>query len=102
MAKLLFVMAAGAVLAAAPAAAHDTETGFPTRGACEAVSAQTSNAEMERVLSENPQFFSSVGEVRSFLTRAWQCELDESDDLWYIVDYRRQTLGSDWFRRRMN
>lgn len=100
MRKLLLSVALGAMVTASPLAAHDTTTGYATRGECEATSTQTSNAEMERVLAANPHLFSSVGEVRSFLTRAWQCEIS-ADGQWYISDHRRDTLNSDWFQRRM-
>ena len=47
------------------ASAHDTTTPFPTRGACEAASAQMSNGEKDFLLTFT-QFFSSPGEVSVF------------------------------------
>jgi hypothetical protein len=47
-----------------------------------------------------PTFFSSQGEVASFLTRAFPCEQSEVDGQWYIQDRLVEVLGSDWYQRR--
>jgi hypothetical protein len=89
----------GALIAASPAFAHDTETSFATRGACERASAAMSNEETEWLVTL-PDFFSSTGEVASFLTRAWTCDRNASDGQWYITDHVEDALASDWYLRR--
>jgi hypothetical protein len=98
--KKRFVVALAALASAGAALAHDTTTPYDTRGECESASAMMSNEEKDRVLTANPHLFSSNGEVSSFLTRAFTCDLNEFDGMWYISDHRRAVLGSDWFRRR--
>lgn len=44
---------------------------------------------------------STTGELRSFLNRAFTCELNEGDGQWYIKDHRLEVLGSEWFQRRL-
>jgi hypothetical protein len=51
------------------------------------------------LLDNFPNFFDSEGDVASFLTRAWTCELNESDGQWYIGDHRFDVLNSDWYQR---
>ena len=87
-------------LCATPAAAHDTETAFPTRGACESASAAMSNAENPGVLAAFPELFDTTGEVASFLTRAFTCDRNPSDGQYYITDHIEEVLGSDWFQQR--
>ena len=52
----MFVLA-GALVVPAAASAHDTETPFPTRGACEFASAAMSNDERDWVLASFPDLF---------------------------------------------
>ena len=85
---------------ATPVAAHDTETGFASHGACEAASAAMSNGENDWLVATFPQFFDTTGEAASFLTRAWTCDRNPSDGQFYITDHVGQTLGSDWFAQR--
>ena len=100
MKKMSLMMAAAAVGFAAPAIAHDTETGFPTRGACEEASAAMSNGENAWLVSTFPQFFDTTGEAASFLTRAWTCDRNPSDGQYYITDHVEDVLSSDWFQQR--
>ena len=51
------------------------------------------------LIDQFPQLFSSEGEVRSFLNRAFKCE--SSGGSWYITDHRTEVLASDWFTRRL-
>jgi uncharacterized protein YfiM (DUF2279 family) len=95
--KKLSLVAMAALASAGAALAHDTTMPYDTRGAA---SAMMSNEEKDRVLAANPHLFSSKGEVSSFLTRAFTCDLNEFDGMWYISDHRRAVLGSDWFQRR--
>src|SRR5256885_11286614 len=100
MTKLTILAGLAAIAIATPAIAHDTATGFPTRGACEAASAGMSNDEQNWLLETFPDVFASKGEVSSFLTRAWTCDRNASDGQYYIVDHRADVLSSDWFLRR--
>lgn len=85
---------------ASVAIAHDTETAFDSRGACEAASAGMSDNERDFLVETFPDVFASGGEVSSFLTRAWTCDRNASDGQYYIVDHRQQVLDSDWYLRR--
>lgn len=99
--KRLSIAAGLAVMSVATAAAaHDTTTGFASRGACEAASAGMSNAEQQWLLQTFPEVFDTAGEVSSFLTRAWTCDRNSSDGLYYITDHRQEVLDSDWFAQR--
>src|SRR5689334_6348096 len=69
--KTLMLTLAGIAALATRAAAHDTTTPFPTRGACEAASAAMSNDERDVVLASFPELFDNRGDVSSFLTRAF-------------------------------
>jgi len=77
-----------------------TDTPFPSRGACEARTADLSSDDREFLQIAFPDLFSSDGEVESFLTRAFSCELNPSDGQWYITNHIEEVLGSDWFQRR--
>lgn len=103
MTKLLIAAAFGALAIAAPAAAHHVEnldTPYPSRGACEAASAELSADDHEFLLVIGPDLFDSVGDAASFLTRAFTCEVDQSDGQWYITDHRVEVLDSDWFGKK--
>ena len=94
------LLAIGAIVIASPAVAnHVTELNVPfdSRGACEAETSALSN-EDDWLLDAFPEIFSSEGEVRSFLNRAFTCE--PRGDAWYITDHRAEVLGSQWFQRR--
>lgn len=103
MVKSLFVaLALGAISIATPAAADHIlhlDDPFPSRGACESARQSLSNDD-DSLLDAFPNLFSSHGEVRSFLNRAFTCEPSPSDDQWYITDHRSEVLASDWFQRR--
>lgn len=104
MANLLKVLAIGSIAVASPAAAEhifNLDTPYATRGACESASAQLSNGDMDSLLDRFPQLFSTPGEVRSFLTRAFTCELNSADNQWYVNDRRGEVISSDWFQRRL-
>jgi hypothetical protein len=102
MSKLFKTLAFGAILVASPAAANHIfhlDEPFASRGACEAETASLSNDD-DFLLDAFPDLFSSHGEVRSFLNKAFSCELNPADGQWYITDHRLEVLGSDWFQRR--
>jgi hypothetical protein len=102
MRKLITIAGAGLFLAAAPAAAHHVDhldEPFATRGACEAERQALSNDD-DFLIDQFPMLFSSEGEVRSFLNRAFTCE-PAGDGNWYIRDHRLEVLASDWFKRRL-
>ena len=85
------------------APAHHLEnlnTPYESRGACEAAVADVNNDDWDMLLDRFPDFFSSQGEVASFLTRAFPCEQIAADGQWYIQNRLAETLGSDWFLRR--
>ena len=91
------------MIIASPAIANHvfhTDVPFPTRGACEAQRAALSNDD-DWMLDAFPENFSSEGEVRIFLNRAFTCEQNASDGQWYITDHRLEVLDSDWFQRRL-
>ena len=99
--KRLFIIAGlGALTLATAAAAHDTTIPYPNRGACEAASAHTSQDEVDWLLVIGAQYFDTVGDVNSFLTKAWTCDLNPSDGQYYMTDHVQETLDSEWFQRR--
>lgn len=100
--RSLFVAVLGVLLAASPAAANHifTPTPFASYGECESANAKLSNEDAERQFPLRPDLFSSLGEARSFMTRAFSCEYDPDDDSWYLTDHRREVIASDWFQRR--
>ena len=100
MKRLSIAAGIAAMSVATAAAAHDTTTGFASRGACEAASAGMSNDENAWLLATFPDVFDTTGEVASFLTRAWTCDRNPSDGLYYITDHRQEVLDSDWFAQR--
>ena len=100
MSKLSIAAAIAALTIATTAAAHDTTTGFPSQGACESASAAMSKAENPWLLATFPDLFDTTGEAASFLTRAWTCDRNPSDGLYYITDHIEDVLASDWFAQR--
>lgn len=103
MIRVLFPLALAAFLFASPASANhifNLGTPFATRGACEAESAALDNDDASSLIDRFPQLFSSVGEARSFIGRAFTCELNSVDGQWYITDHRQEVLSSDWFLHR--
>jgi hypothetical protein len=103
MKKSLVSLTIGALVVASPAAAnHIFNPGpYESRGACEAESAALSNDDRETLQARFPDLFSSTGEVSSFLTRAFSCEIDAGDGEWYLIDHRQEVLDSEWFKRRL-
>ena len=102
MKYLSAVMVAGTIAIASPAAANHIDhldTPFPTRGGCEAATSALSNDD-DWLLDAFPDVFSSAGEVRSFLSKAFTCEINPSDGNFYITDHRQEVLDSEWFQRR--
>src|SRR4051794_5578539 len=100
MSKLSILSSIAALTFAAAAAAHDTTTGYPSRGACEAASAGMSKDENAWLVATFPEFFDTTGEAASFLTRAWTCDRNPGDGQFYITDHRQEVLDSDWFAQR--
>ena len=103
MKKLLIMGGVAAALAASPAPASHvfhTDIPFASRGECERMNADLRSDDREALQVAFPSFFSSDGEVESFLTRALKCELNQDDGNWYITDHIEEVLGSDWYLRR--
>jgi len=97
--RSILVVVAG-IAVASPALSHHIEnldTPYPSRGACESAVADFNSDDRDMLLDRFPNFFSSEGEVASFLTRAFPCELNPSDGQWYIQDRRVEVLTSDWY-----
>jgi hypothetical protein len=102
MKKVSILVAVGSFLIASPAVANHTfhtDTPFASRGACEAERSALSNDD-DWLLDAFPDLFSSEGEVRSFLNKAFTCDVHESDGQLYITDHRQEVLDSQWFQRR--
>jgi hypothetical protein len=100
MKRLSILVGITAIVVANPVLAnHPGSTGvpFPSRGACEEERAALSNDD-DWLLDVFPDLFSSPGEVRSFLNRAFKCE--GSNGAWYIMDHRVEVLDSGWFQKR--
>ena len=96
-------IAIGMLMVAGPAFAGQLEnldTPYASRGECESANAGFSNEVRDSLLEQFPNFFHSEGDVQSFLTRAFTCELDPSDGNWYIRDHRFDVIGSEWYQRR--
>lgn len=102
MGKLTNSLIAVALFVPGPAAANHifTPGPFDSFGECEAENAKLSNDDAVRQFALRPDLFSNQGEARSFLTRAFSCELNREDGYWYLVDHRREVLNSEWFKRR--
>ena len=99
--SLLAGMAVLVVSTNAPAHHLDNlDTPYPSRGACEAAVADFNSDDRDMLLERFPNFFSSNGEVASFLTRAFPCEQSDADGQWYIQNRLAETLSSDWYLRR--
>lgn len=102
MNRFLILASAAVAFAASPASASHinyTDMPFASRGECEAMNADLRSNDREMLQVAFPMFFSSDGEVESFLTRAMTCEL-QGDGNWYITNHIEEILGSDWFLRR--
>jgi hypothetical protein len=99
MKKLITLIAFAAAGVSTAAAAHDTETPFPSRGACESASADMSNGENAWLLATFPDLFGTTGEAASFLTRAWTCD-QAADGQYYITGHIEDVLASHWFEQR--
>lgn len=95
----IFTGLASLVVATA-AAAHDTATSYPSRGACESASAHMSNSEQDWLLETFPDLFSSPGEASSFLAKAWTCDRNAADGQFYITDHIEEVLASEWYQHR--
>jgi hypothetical protein len=103
MKRVSILAAVGAAAIATPVGAHHADhlgIPYPSRGACEAESAQLRNGDREFLLEIGPQYFQTVGDVDSFLSRAFTCDLNDADGQWYFTDHREEVLNSDWFLRR--
>ena len=103
--KAVLLLAAGfaAVAAASPASAHHLEnldTPYASRGECESTVAGFNQDDWDMLLEHFPTFFSTQGDVASFLTRAFPCELNAADGQWYIQNDLAATLASDWYQHR--
>lgn len=103
MKRYLILAAASSVLMATQASAshvNHTDEPFASRGDCESMNADLRSDDREMLQVAFPQFFSSDGEVESFLTKAMKCEFNSSDGNWYITNHIEEVLASEWFLRR--
>ena len=103
MKSVLVHATVAAMLTATPAAAghlNNLTTPYGSRGECESAVADFNSDDRAGLLARFPQFFNSNGDVASFLTRAFRCELNPDDDQWYIEDHRAEVLSSDWYQHR--
>jgi hypothetical protein len=103
MKRIGTAIAVGMLMIAGPAFAgqlDNLDTPYASRGACESANAGFSNEVRDSLLEQFPNFFDSEGDVQSFLTRAFPCELDPADGNWYIRDQRLAVLTSDWYQHR--
>lgn len=103
MNKVRISAAIGALILTTPVFAgqlDNLDTPYGSRGECESANAGFSNEVRDDLLQQFPNFFNNEGDVASFLTRAFTCELNESDGQWYIHDHRFDVIRSDWYQRR--
>ena len=103
MKRLLVSLAVASVAFASPAAADHIfhlDTPFDSRGGCEVERNELSNNDYWLLDVPGQEFFDTIGDVRSFMTRAFTCELSEGDGQWYMVDHRIEVLESEWFQQR--
>jgi hypothetical protein len=105
MMKAILILAAGiaAIAVGTPASAHHLEnldTPYASRGECESTVARFNQDDIDMLLERFPTFFSGQGDVESFLTRAFPCEMNAEDGQWYIQNDLAATLGSDWYQHR--
>lgn len=98
MKRSVILLLVGATFIPTAAVAHDTTATYPTRGACEAASAAMSVDEKDWLLEIGADFFDTKGDVSSFLSRAFTCDL--SGGQYSITDHVEEVLGSEWFQQR--
>lgn len=102
--KSVWILAGlAAITVASPAAAQhldNLDTPYASLGECQAASNGFSMDVRAGLLAMFPNFFESQGDITSFLIKAFPCELDESDEQWYLQDTRSEVLGSEWYQRR--
>lgn len=105
MKRLLIFTGAAAAALSSPTFAHHVEyedIAFATRGACESFNARLSAGDREFLQLVFPQYFSTAGDVESFLAHAWSCARDPDDGQWYLDNHIVDTLNSDWFQRKQS
>ena len=68
---------------AAQAPAHPTNIPFDTRGECEAVYAESSKLDRERLVELG--VFPTNGAAQRTFNETFRCEYDEDLDAWFIV-----------------
>lgn len=100
---LILAVATTALVTGTPAAAHHLEnlnTPYASRGVCESTVAHFNADDWDMLLDRFPTFFSTQGDVASFLTRAFPCEYNSGDGNWYIQNHLAEALASDWYQHR--
>lgn len=94
------VLVAGAVSVPA-SATHVLNPGatFTSRGDCEAALAEWDNEDGKSLPGRFPDTFDGTGEARSFIQRAFTCDLG-TDGLWHVTDRRLEILTGEWWQKR--
>ena len=102
MKKFVVALVLGAGVVSAPVSAnHVLNPGatFDSRGECESALAELDNIDGKGLPQRFPDVFDTSGEARSFITRAFTCDLG-SDGRWAVTDRRLEVLTSEWWLRR--
>lgn len=88
MKKWTVMGAAAALLAAGTAVAHPTSLRFETRGECEVAFAEASK--FDRPIIVQLGFEETIGGAQTRVLARFECEYDEDEEAWRIVDYGMQ------------
>lgn len=84
---LLMTLVLGATVSGGAAIAHPTDVAYSSRGECERAAAESAKKDRERLVSLG--IFPTIGAAQSTFHDDWQCEYDDAEDAWYIVDHRQ-------------
>jgi hypothetical protein len=83
---LVMTLALGTTICGGAAIAHPTNVPYASRGECERAAAESAKNDRERLVSLG--IFPTIGAAQSTFHEDWQCEYDDEDEAWYIVDHR--------------